>query len=217
MSSPFEMIKENPALAIGGVVLVLVLLSLRGGDTSPTAMINAQLANNKTMAQTDVALAGINAQASTQRGAQVADVYKTSIIAGTQLAVARDTSASRNFLATTAAQTQAQALAVQRDLGTLSINAQTGLASQSIAAQSQALQDANNLRHYQIEMNTQSLPYILNAQVQTAQANGQTAQAIAAINQGPAQTQANTAASTASSNSSMGWISTIGSIASLFL
>lgn len=216
MSSPLEIIKENPMLAVGGVVLILILLSMRGGDTSPTAMINAQLQAQKTASQTDVALSGINANAATERAKIVGDVYKTTIVSGVQLATVRDNNATANTLGAMAANNTAMALANQRALGTLQINSATGLASQSIAAQSQALQDANNLRHYQIEMNTQSLPAILQAQVQTAQANGQTAQAIAAIQQGPAQTAANTAAASSSNSSDMAWVSTAATIASYF-
>ena len=215
MSSPFEMIKENPAIAIGGVLFVLVLLSLRGGGgTSPQAMINAQLENNKIASQTNIALSGINANSANVRATATADVYKTGILATTQLAGVRDTNATRNGLAVLDAQTKSQALSVQRELGSQEINARTGVAYRTLDMQSKALQDASNLRHYQIEMNTANLPQILNSQVQIAQANGQTAQAIASINQGPAQTQANTAASNSSNSNALGWVSTI---ASLFL
>lgn len=228
-----KVIEENPGIAIGAVVLLVLVLLLKGGASSAPStsdMINAQLVSQKQAGATDVALAGINANAATARTQALANVYTTQITTSAQLAAANSGNNVALQLGMAQNQTNQQSLADQVSLGQQQIASNQAIAGQALAVQSQQIQDNADLAHYQIAQNSANLPgieqYQLNmAQTQAgsaalvAQTNGQTAQAIASITaaNNPALINAQTAASTASSNSSMGWVGAVASIAALFM
>jgi hypothetical protein len=242
----FKLLEENPALAIGGAAVLVLLFSMRGGSGSNSAMIQAQLESQKTAGQTDVALAKINAEQAQARTASVADVYKTSIISRAQVLGVQDSNASKVALGMGGFQTQRDAIAANVVLGMAgfqaqqaSIASQERIANASIAssqamaaaklnAQMSMLQSNNDLQRYGLDLTAKNLPEILHSQEinqQTAAANAQALasisaqqnQAIAALNTQAARTQANSAAQSSTVDDIGGLVGTAASIAGLFL
>jgi hypothetical protein len=212
----FKLLEENPALAIGGAAVLVLLFSMRGGSGNASAMIQAQLQAQKTAGQTDVALAKINADQAQARTASLADVYKTSIVSRAQVLGTQDTNASKVALGMAGFQTQQSAIASQERISNESIAANQAMAAAKLNAQISMLQSNNDLQRYGLDLTAQNLPQILHSQEiqqQTAAANAQALasisaqqnQAIAALNTQAARTQAN----------SMAQSSTIGDIGSL--
>jgi hypothetical protein len=225
----FKVLEDNPALVIGGVVLLLVLFSLRGGGggvgVNPNTMVQAQLKAQETSSKTDVALAGINADQAKARTSALADVYKSSIVSRAQVTSTKDTNAARVALGMAGYQVQQNSIAAQERVSTAAIVSNHDIAAAQLNGQIQMVQDSNNLKHYQLEMTSANLPQILHSQevnyatsAQNAQAlasiTSQQNQAITALQTEAGRTQASAGAQTSSSNNALGWVSTI---ASLFL
>lgn len=217
--SALKIIEENPALAIGSVAVLLLVMSLRGagGSTSASSMINAQLESQKTAGATDVAISKINADAAAARNSNLAQVYTTQIVNGAQLASTLDTNRVRDQLGLASLSVQSQQITAQQQVQNASIVANHDIAAQNINAQITALQDSNNLTKYQLDMTAANLPLLTNTQIALGNISAQNMQAIAAINTAASRTAANTASNTASNNSNMGWVSTLAGIAALFL
>ena len=216
--SALKIIEENPALAIGGVAVLLLIMSLRGaGGASASTMINAQLQSQKTASQTDIAISKINADAASNRNNTLAKVYTTQIISGSQLAATRDTNQVRGQIAAGAYAVQSQNIAAKQQVENAAIVANHDTAAQSINAQIAMVRDANALKHYQLEMVSANLPLVTSTQIALGNINAQNMQAIAALNTSAARTNAQTAQGTAESNSGMSWLSTVASIAMLFI
>lgn len=213
------MLEENPGLIIGAVVVLFLVLAMRGGGSggvSADTMVSAQLKAQETAAKTDVALAGINADQAKARTLAMADVYKTSVTSKAQLAGTRDTNAAKVTLGMAGYQTQQQQIAAQERVSTRAIVANQETAAMSLGVQSQALTDASNLKHYQLEMTSANLPLILKSQETVAGITSQQMQAIAALQTEASRTTASAGAQTASTNNGLGIIGTVANIASMF-
>jgi hypothetical protein len=238
MQEIIEVAKKHP-IAIGVGALVVVLLVVKGGGSSANSSANAILAQQKTASQTDIAIAGSNAQQSMQRSALAADIWKTTIAANATVQVNQDKNQTalllgmmnhqeNNAQITDGYNVAMSTIAAKQALGAQALDSQITMNRDSSNAKLTALVDTLQLQKYQTDVTAANLPALLHSQeiqkqisgdtaAQLATINGQNAQAIAALNTSASRTVADTAASKQSNSDSMSWVSTIAGIAALFL
>lgn len=114
-----SVVKEHPLPIVGGAILLLILVSMRGGSSTSgnSAGIAAAVESQRIATAGNVQIAGINAQAATARGAQGVDAYKTQITENGKQAVAR-TSLMQNLFSTQIGASTALAVDTNKNLTT---------------------------------------------------------------------------------------------------
>lgn len=207
--SALAIIEENPGLAIGAAVVGVLLLTMRGGSSGNSqAMINAQLQAQKTAGTTDIALSSINAQAATARSGQIADVYKTQITSGAQLASVKDTNSAKIQVGLYDYRAKSEAIATQKEVQNNAITANHADTAHALDNQMAMNVNYHSAERYALDTASINLPAIINYQesmklqdnqksVTVSQNNNQTLQAIAAMNNDTAQRKNQLASGTA--------------------
>lgn len=163
-----SVIKEHPVPIIGGVLLLVILASMRGSSGSAGSnagmMINAGLESQKIATAANAQIAGINGNVAIARGAQnvaamseagkqavertaiLGDMWKTSISTSAQVQTENARNATTRFIATKQSEDNQRLAANQLALGQATIDAGVRTSLEKLATDFRMNESNNNTK-----------------------------------------------------------------------
>lgn len=232
-----EIVKKHPLPIGAGVLLILFLLMRSSSPASQAgAMANAQLQQQSIASNTDISLSGINAKLASERSGYAADIWKTTIGANAAVAMSQGKDTVSSLIAVLSHSDNVRKIDAQLEATNNQTAAQQSIAARSLDTAITLNRDSNNskltalaetlkLDKYKTDVTAANLPALLqgeenrlaiyaNSAATLATINGQTAQAIAALNTSASRTTAEASKDKGESDS---WLKWAGYAAALFL